>query len=163
MGVLVNSPIISLPALNTRTTPIVRFVSTKWKLQWLSQNACTSCTYFILIIETSYSFTLAVRIVSSLTSVSAKREDKNPAVPRAHTVPSRLVSLFPIILVIDKFRPQSTDLVEILRKEKDSAFRIQASDAGPVLRRNNFQSSTKLDALIQNLRWFLLASHSSKV
>lgn len=90
------------------------------------------------------------------------REDKNPAVPLAHAVPSRLASPFPVSLVIDRFLPQSTDLVEILRKEKDS-FRIQASDASPVLRRNNFQSSTKLDALIQNLRWFLLASPSSKV
>ncbi|KIM47670.1 hypothetical protein M413DRAFT_22297 [Hebeloma cylindrosporum] len=48
---------------------------------------------------------------------------------------------------------KSTDLVEIIRKEKGTAFpAFQLSDPGPVLRRNDFQSSTKLDALIRNLR-----------
>ena len=62
----------------------------------------------------------------------------------------------------NRFPHQSTDLVEILKKEQDPAFgAFQISDPGPVLRRNDFQSSTKLDALVQNLRAFLLAYHSS--
>ena len=162
MGVLVNLRIISLPVLNTMTMPIVRFVSTKWKPQWLSQNACTNCTYLIPYFwNILLSFTLAVRIVSSLISAYAKREDKNLIVPHAHMVPSRLGSPFPIVLVINRFPYQSTDLVEILKKEQDPDFGgFQTSDAGPVLRRNNFQSSTKLDALIQSLRAFLLACYS---
>jgi hypothetical protein len=105
-------------------------------------------------------FTLAVRIVSFLTSVFARRGDKNPIVPHVRMVPSRLV-FPPIALAIDRLPPQSTDLVEILRKEKDPV--LCSFESGPVLRRNDFQSSTKLEALIRNLRGFSVESHSNKV
>ncbi|TFK26658.1 DNA repair protein RAD5 [Coprinopsis marcescibilis] len=50
---------------------------------------------------------------------------------------------------------KSQELVEIVRKPKkedDQPPSSQASEPDVVLRRNDFQSSTKLDALIQNLR-----------
>jgi DNA repair protein RAD5 len=89
---------------------------------------------------------------------------QEPSCPTCSDGPIKVgFSFSQIISVIDRLPPQSTDLVEILKKEKDPGFCIPASDPGPILRRNDFQSSTKLDALIQNLRWFLLASHSSNV
>ncbi|KAF8167532.1 DNA repair protein RAD5, partial [Crassisporium funariophilum] len=48
---------------------------------------------------------------------------------------------------------KSTELVEVVRKRTNpEATASQTSEAGVVLRKNDFQSSTKLDALIQNLR-----------
>ena len=47
---------------------------------------------------------------------------------------------------------QSANLVEIVRKDESAPFSSQASDSPVFLRRNDFQSSTKLDALIQRLR-----------
>ncbi|KAF8956086.1 RAD5-like protein [Flammula alnicola] len=48
---------------------------------------------------------------------------------------------------------KSTELVEIIRKDENAALTdSQPSGSGVILRRNDFQSSTKLEALIQNLR-----------
>ncbi|KAG2022727.1 DNA repair protein RAD5 [Coprinopsis cinerea AmutBmut pab1-1] len=49
---------------------------------------------------------------------------------------------------------KSSDLVEIVRNKKDGNQPPNSQDPEPeiVLRRNDFQSSTKLDALVQNLR-----------
>ncbi|PPQ79873.1 hypothetical protein CVT25_002929 [Psilocybe cyanescens] len=50
---------------------------------------------------------------------------------------------------------KSADLVEIMRKDKNRDLTMtnsQASDSPVILRKNDFQSSTKLDALVQNLR-----------
>lgn len=43
--------------------------------------------------------------------------------------------------------------MEIMRKDKNRDLASsQASDTPVILRKNDFQSSTKLDALVQNLR-----------
>lgn len=51
--------------------------------------------------------------------------------------------------------------MEIVRKDKNSDLTSsQSSDTPVVLRRNDFQSSTKLDALIRSLREFhILVTH----
>jgi len=46
-------------------------------------------------------------------------------------------------------RFQSKELIEVIRKDTINS---QPLESAVVLRRNDFQSSTKLDALIQNLR-----------
>lgn len=45
-------------------------------------------------------------------------------------------------------------MLEIIRTDKNLAS-SDASEPRVILRRNNFESSTKLDALIQNLRMLL--------
>lgn len=47
---------------------------------------------------------------------------------------------------------KSTSLVEIIRKAATAPATSQASDAPVIFRKNNFQSSTKLDALVHSLR-----------
>jgi hypothetical protein len=46
-------------------------------------------------------------------------------------------------------RFKSNELIEVIRKETTGS---QSLESTVVLRRNDFQSSTKLDALMQNLR-----------
>lgn len=55
---------------------------------------------------------------------------------------------------------KSFDLVELIRKDNPNQLNSQPSGSTVVLRRNDFQSSTKLDALIQSLResWAFLVT-----
>ncbi|KDR85554.1 hypothetical protein GALMADRAFT_51611 [Galerina marginata CBS 339.88] len=52
---------------------------------------------------------------------------------------------------------KSSELVEIIRRDKNYTLtNSQTSEGGVILRRNDFQSSTKLEALVQNLRMVLV-------
>ncbi len=51
------------------------------------------------------------------------------------------------IQILSRFK--SNELIEVIRKETNGS---QSLESTVVLRRNDFQSSTKLDALMQNLR-----------
>jgi hypothetical protein len=97
---------------------------------------------------------LVVRIALLRFSLPAKREAKNSDVQHAHEVLSRSVAILLYDLWPDSI--QESDLLEVVRSKKEVGDDASTSSLLEVsFRRNDFRSSTKLEALMQNLRVFL--------
>jgi hypothetical protein len=98
---------------------------------------------------------LAVKIVLSATLRRVRNVVKNRDVPLVRVVLSRFVAYL-ISLAVMLTALQESDLLEVVRPQKgrsgDLPSSSQSSLPAVILRRNDFRSSTKLEALVQNLR-----------
>lgn len=104
----------------------------------------------------------AVRTASFAISHRAKNEERSQGVLLA---PAGLLKLAPSYLlkgVPSSQLLQESDLLEVVRSKKerdeDALPTSQSSAPEVILRRNDFRSSTKLDALVANLRMSLIIS-----
>jgi hypothetical protein len=81
---------------------------------------------------------------------------KSKGVLRVRVAPSRFVARYAFLRHILTSALQESDLLEVVRSTKerngDAPNGSQNSLPEVILRRNDFRSSTKLEALVQNLR-----------
>ena len=135
------------------TMLIVPFASTKSRHPWSSLGACTSCKSFHYI---AYDALLPHQPTSSckdciVSHVGICEQKGQPAsCPSCSSGPIKVCA----VILTCKIRGihiviQSKELIEVIRREATSSQPLKST---VVLLKNDFQSSTKLDALIRNLR-----------
>ena len=132
----------------------VPFALMKLRHQWSFRGACTSCMFFYYIAYDA----LPHRPTSSckdciVSHVGICEQKGQPAsCPTCSRGPIKVCTVFIYLNNYGIFKSsqlQSKELIEVIRNKTTSS---QPLESTVVLRRNDFQSSTKLDALIRHLR-----------
>lgn len=134
----------------------------QWRYQWSSQNACISGKGIFFVNTSSLTLPASCRdcILAHLSSCEDRGEQ--PRCPTCSHGPVKVrlnniilyTALFFSVLIL-----QPSDLLEVVRRKKGTDILSSSQDSQPevTLRRNDFHSSTKLEALVRDLRkWRIL-------